>query len=278
MAALVVLLGLSLFGGKSHAQATDYPRKPVTLGGRSRQVAFPTCWRARWRSALEPAASRCWSKQGRRRHLIAGEYVAKAARRLHALAPGHVTHAVNVGLYKKLPTIPSRISRRSRWSLDPADAGRPSLVAVKNLADFVSGQKQKGLAGLRVVRQRHHPHLTRRVHNGLLGIEAVMFLQGQCGSRPGGAGRRRRLQFFDHAAGTVAGARGASVALGVSTSSAWCRGPMCRPLPKADFRASSSCCTAAFWVPRACPAPWSTGSMPNSPRPWQPEMRQSMPP
>jgi tripartite-type tricarboxylate transporter receptor subunit TctC len=178
MAALIVLLGLSLLAGKSHAQPADYPRKPVTLvvgftpGGISDVLARALA--VKLSSQLgQPVLVENRAGAGT---LIAGEYVAKAAPDGYTLwLQDMSTHAVNVGLYKKLPYdslkdfTPITLVASTPLML----VVHPSLQ-VKNLSDFVKVAKsKKGSLAYASSGNGTIPHLTTESMNGLLGIEAV---------------------------------------------------------------------------------------------------------
>ncbi len=178
MATLLLLLGLGFFAGQSHAQDIDYPKKPITLvvgfppGGISDVLA--RAFAAKLTAQLgQPVLVENKAGAGT---IIAGEYIAKAAADGYTLwLQDMSTHAVNVGLYKKLPYdslkdfTPITLVASTPLML----VVHPSLQ-VKTLAEFVKVAKAKkgtlayASSGLGTI-----PHLTTEAMNGLLGIEAI---------------------------------------------------------------------------------------------------------
>ncbi len=178
MATLLLLLGLGFFAGQSHAQDIDYPKKPITLvvgfppGGISDVLA--RAFAAKLTAQLgQPVLVENKAGAGT---IIAGEYIAKAAPDGYTLwLQDMSTHALNVGLYKKLPYdslkdfTPITLVASTPLML----VVHPSLQ-VKTLAEFVKVAKAKkgtlayASSGLGTI-----PHLTTEAMNGLLGIEAI---------------------------------------------------------------------------------------------------------
>ncbi len=178
VATLVLLLGLSFLVGQAHAQVADYPKKPITLvvgftpGGISDVLARALAVKLSSQVG-QPVLVENRAGAGT---IIAGEYVAKSAPDGYTLwLQDMSTHAVNVGLYKKLPYdsvkdfTPITLVASTPLML----VVHPSLQ-VKNMAEFVKVAKsRKGTLAYASSGNGTIPHLTTEAMNGLLGIEAV---------------------------------------------------------------------------------------------------------
>ena len=177
-ATLAFVTGLSLSALPSRAQEVDYPKRPVTLvvgftpGGISDVLARALAARLSTQMGQTVVVE---NKAGAGT-LIAGEYVAKSAPDGYTLwLQDMSTHAVNVGLYKKLP-----YDSVKDFSLITLVASTPLMLVVhpslqvKNFAEFVAVAKaQKGKLAYASSGNGTIPHLTTEAMNGLLGIEAI---------------------------------------------------------------------------------------------------------
>lgn len=177
-ASLLMVLCMGLFASLSQAQSADYPRKPITLvvgftaGGISDVLARALAIKL---SAQMGQPVLVENKVGAGT-IIAGEYVAKAAPDGYTLWLQDVsTHAVNVGLYAKLPydSVKDFTPITLVASTPLILVVHPSLQ-VKSLADFVKVAKtRKGTLAYASSGNGTIPHLTTEAMNGLLGIEAI---------------------------------------------------------------------------------------------------------
>jgi tripartite-type tricarboxylate transporter receptor subunit TctC len=174
----VLLAGLCLSWGTSRAQDADYPKRPITLvvgftpGGISDVLARALASKLTAQMG-QPVLVENKAGAGT---IIAGEYVSKAAPDGYTLwLQDMSTHAVNVGLYKKLPYdsvkdfTPITLVASTPLML----VVHPSLQ-VKTLAEFVKVAKtKKGTLAYSSSGAGTIPHLTTEAMNGLLGIEAI---------------------------------------------------------------------------------------------------------
>ena len=176
--ALLVLLFIGLFAARSHAQAVDYPKRPITLvvgftaGGISDVLARALA--AKLQAQLgQPVLVENKAGAGT---IIAGEFVAKSAPDGYTLwLQDMSTHAVNVALYPKLPydSIKDFTPITLVASTPLILVVHPSLQ-VKTLAEFVKVAKaRKGTLAYASSGNGTIPHVATETMNGLLGIEAV---------------------------------------------------------------------------------------------------------
>jgi tripartite-type tricarboxylate transporter receptor subunit TctC len=174
--ALLTVFTLAAFGAA--AQDADYPKKPITLvvgftpGGISDVLARALA--AKLSTQLgQPVLVENRAGAGT---LIAGEYVAKAAPDGYTLwLQDMSTHAVNVGLYKKLPydSVKDFTPITLVASTPLMMVVHPSLQ-VKTLAEFVQVAKaKKGTLAYASSGAGTIPHLTTEALNRALGIEAI---------------------------------------------------------------------------------------------------------
>lgn len=173
---LVALL-IGLFAGQAHAQA-DYPRKPITLvvgftaGGISDVLARALAVKLGQQMG-QPVLVENKAGAGT---IIAGEYVAKAAPDGYTLwLQDMSTHAVNVGLYPKLPydSIKDFTPITLVASTPLILVVHPSLQ-VHTLQEFVKVAKtRKGSLAYASSGNGTIPHLTTETMNAILGIEAL---------------------------------------------------------------------------------------------------------
>ena len=175
---LISAVCLGVCAGQSFGQTLDYPKKPITLivgftpGGISDVLARALAAKL---SAQLGQSVLVENKAGAGT-LIAGEYVAKSAPDGYTLwLQDMSTHAVNVGLYKKLPYdslkdfTPITLVASTPLML----VVHPSLQ-VKTLSEFVKVAKaKKGTLAYASSGNGTIPHLTTEAMNGLLGIEAL---------------------------------------------------------------------------------------------------------
>ncbi|GAC1357622.1 MAG: tripartite tricarboxylate transporter substrate binding protein [Variovorax sp.] len=176
--ALLVLLSIGLFSPSSHAQAADYPKRPITLvvgftaGGISDVLARALAAKLQAQMG-QPVLVENKAGAGT---IIAGEYVARAAPDGYTLwLQDMSTHAVNVALYPKLP-----YDSMKDFTPITLVASTPLILVVhpslqaKTLAEFVKIAKaRKGTLAYSSSGNGTIPHLTTESMNGLLGIEAV---------------------------------------------------------------------------------------------------------
>ena len=178
MAHIFLLLGMGWCAAVAQAQDADYPRRPVTLvvgfspGGISDVLARALA--AKLSTQLgQPVLVENKAGAGT---IIAGEYIAKAAPDGYTLwLQDMSTHAVNVGLYKKLPYdsfkdfTPITLVASTPLML----VVHPSLQ-VKTLAEFTAVAKaKKGTLAYASSGAGTIPHLTTEAMNGLLDIQAI---------------------------------------------------------------------------------------------------------
>lgn len=170
--------GLMPFASPSHAQDIDYPKRPITLvvgftpGGISDVLARALASKLTTQLG-QPVLVENKAGAGT---LIAGEFITKAAPDGYTLwLQDMSTHAVNVGLYKKLPYdslkdfTPITLVASTPLML----VVHPSLQ-VKTLAEFVKVAKaKKGTLAYASSGNGTIPHLTTEALNGLLGIEPI---------------------------------------------------------------------------------------------------------
>ena len=170
--------GLMPFATPSHAQDIDYPKRPITLvvgftpGGISDVLARALASKLTTQLG-QPVLVENKAGAGT---LIAGEFITKAAPDGYTLwLQDMSTHAVNVGLYKKLPYdslkdfTPITLVASTPLML----VVHPSLQ-VKTLAEFVKVAKaKKGTLAYASSGNGTIPHLTTEALNGLLGIEPI---------------------------------------------------------------------------------------------------------
>ncbi len=160
------------------APAADFPKKPITLvvgftpGGISDVLARALAVKLTSQMGQTVIVD---NKPGAGT-LIAGEFVAKAAPDGYTLwLQDMSTHAVNVGLYKKIPydSIKDFTPITLVASTPLILVVNPSLQ-VNNLADFAKAAKAKK-GGLAYASSGNGtiPHLTTESFNSLLGIESV---------------------------------------------------------------------------------------------------------
>jgi tripartite-type tricarboxylate transporter receptor subunit TctC len=178
LAALLVFLVTGLDASRAHAQASDYPKKPITLvvgftpGGISDVLARALA--AKLSSQMGQSVI-VENKAGAGTQ-IAGDFVAKSAPDGYTLwLQDMSTHAVNVGLYKKLP-----YDSVKDFTPITLVASTPLILVVHpsmqvtNLMDFAKAAKAKkttlayASSGNGTI-----PHLATETFNSLLGIEAV---------------------------------------------------------------------------------------------------------
>ena len=166
------------FASPSHAQDIDYPKRPITLvvgftpGGISDVLARALASKLTTQLG-QPVLVENKAGAGT---LIAGEFITKAAPDGYTLwLQDMSTHAVNVGLYKKLPYdslkdfTPITLVASTPLML----VVHPSLQ-VKTLAEFVKVAKaKKGTLAYASSGNGTIPHLTTEALNGLLGIEPI---------------------------------------------------------------------------------------------------------
>ena len=176
--ALLVFLFIGLFAARSHAQAVDYPKRPITLvvgftaGGISDVLARALA--AKLQAQLgQPVLVENKAGAGT---IIAGDFVAKSAPDGYTLwLQDMSTHAVNVALYPKLPydSIKDFTPITLVASTPLILVVHPSLQ-VKTLAEFVKVAKaRKGSLAYASSGNGTIPHVATETMNGLLGIEAV---------------------------------------------------------------------------------------------------------
>jgi tripartite-type tricarboxylate transporter receptor subunit TctC len=176
--ALLAVLSIALFAPRSHAQAVDYPKRPITLvvgfapGGISDVLARALAAKLQAQMG-QPVLVENKAGAGT---LIAGEFVAKSAPDGYTLwLQDMSTHAVNVALYPKLPydSIKDFTPITLVASTPLMLVVHPSLQA-KTLAEFVKVAKaRKGSLAYSSSGNGTIPHLATESMNGLLGIEAV---------------------------------------------------------------------------------------------------------
>lgn len=176
--ALIVFLVLGLFAGLAQAQVTDYPKKPITLvvgftpGGISDVLARALAAKLSSQMGQTVLVD---NKPGAGTQ-IAGDFVAKSAPDGYTLwLQDMSTHAVNVGLYKKLP-----YDSVKDFTPITLVASTPLILVVHpsmqvtNLMDFAKVAKARK-ASLAYASSGNGtiPHLATETFNSLLGIEAV---------------------------------------------------------------------------------------------------------
>jgi tripartite-type tricarboxylate transporter receptor subunit TctC len=174
---LLALLFIALFAGQARAQA-DYPRKPITLvvgftaGGISDVLARALAVKLGQQMG-QPVVVENKAGAGT---VIAGEYVAKAAPDGYTLwLQDMSTHAVNVGLYPKLPydSIKDFTPITLVASTPLILVVHPSLQ-VQTLQEFVKVAKaRKGTLAYASSGNGTIPHLTTETMNAALGIQAL---------------------------------------------------------------------------------------------------------
>ncbi len=178
MVLAMMATGLMPFTSPSHAQDVDYPKRPITLvvgftpGGISDVLARALASKLTTQLG-QPVLVENKAGAGT---IIAGEFVTKAAPDGYTLwLQDMSTHAVNVGLYKKLPYdslkdfTPITLVASTPLML----VVHPSLQ-VKTLAEFVKVAKtKKGTLAYASSGNGTIPHLTTEAMNGLLGIEPI---------------------------------------------------------------------------------------------------------
>lgn len=179
LAALALIAGtLGAYAGPSQAQPADYPKKPISLvvgftaGGISDVLARALAVRLAAQMGQPVVVE---NKPGAGT-LIAGEYVSKAAPDGYTLWLQDLsTHAVNVGLYKKLPydSLKDFTPITMVASTPLILIVHPSLQ-VKTIADFVRVAKaRKETLAYASSGNGTIPHLTTEAFNQQLGIEAT---------------------------------------------------------------------------------------------------------
>lgn len=178
MVLAMLSMGVMAFASPSHAQDVDYPKRPITLvvgftpGGISDVLARALASKLTTQLG-QPVLVENKAGAGT---LIAGEFITKAAPDGYTLwLQDMSTHAVNVGLYKKLPYdslkdfTPITLVASTPLML----VVHPSLQ-VKTLAEFVKVAKaKKGTLAYASSGNGTIPHLTTEALNGLLGIEPI---------------------------------------------------------------------------------------------------------
>ena len=178
MVLAVLMTGVMPFASPSHAQDVDYPKRPITLvvgftpGGISDVLARALASKLTTQLG-QPVLVENKAGAGT---VIAGEFITKAAPDGYTLwLQDMSTHAVNVGLYKKLPYdslkdfTPITLVASTPLML----VVHPSLQ-VKTLAEFVKVAKaKKGTLAYASSGNGTIPHLTTEALNGLLGIEPI---------------------------------------------------------------------------------------------------------
>jgi tripartite-type tricarboxylate transporter receptor subunit TctC len=175
---LLLLLVTIVFAARSHAQVSDYPRKPVTLvvgftaGGISDVLARALASKLSTQMGQPVLVE---NKPGAGT-MIAGEFVAKSAPDGYTLwLQDMSTHAVNVGLYPKLP-----YDSLKDFSPITLVASTPLMLVVhpslgvKTLADLAKVAKaRKGSFAYASSGNGTIPHLASESMDRLLGIEAI---------------------------------------------------------------------------------------------------------
>ena len=174
----LAVFATGLLGSHAHAQVGDYPKKPIVLvvgftpGGISDVLARALASRLSAQVG-QPVLVENRAGAGT---LIAGEYVAKSAPDGYTLwLQDMSTHAVNVGLYKKLPYDSIRdFTPITLVASTPLMLVVNPSLNVKTLAEFVKVAKaKKGTFAYSSSGNGTIPHLTTEAMNGLLGIEAI---------------------------------------------------------------------------------------------------------
>ncbi len=178
LAGLVLAACLGVCATQALGQAVDYPKKPITLivgftpGGISDVLARALAAKL----TAQMGQSVLVENKAGAGTLIAGEYVAKSAPDGYTLwLQDMSTHAVNVGLYKKLPydSIKDFTPITLVASTPLMLVVHPSLQ-VKTLAEFTKVAKtKKGTLAYASSGNGTIPHLTTEAMNGALGIEAL---------------------------------------------------------------------------------------------------------
>ena len=178
LAGLVSAVCLGMCAGQSFGQTIDYPKKPITLivgftpGGISDVLARALAAKL----TAQLGQSVLVENKAGAGTLIAGEYVAKSAPDGYTLwLQDMSTHAVNVGLYKKIP-----YDSLKDFTPITLVASTPLILVVhpslqvKTLSEFVKVAKaKKGTLAYASSGNGTIPHLTTEAMNGLLGIEAL---------------------------------------------------------------------------------------------------------